>query len=106
MLYAGVSDALQSPDLKSKRDVDERSGMGFIAITGSASGIGAATRAHLERLGTQVIGIDLRDAEIVADLASESGRQTAIAAVKEKSQDRLDGLVLCAGVGPRSNRER
>ncbi len=36
-------------------------------ITGSASGIGAATRARLEATGDRVIGVDLRDADILAD---------------------------------------
>ena len=42
--------------------------MSVCAITGSASGIGAAIRRRLEKDGARVIGIDLRDAEIVADL--------------------------------------
>jgi NADP-dependent 3-hydroxy acid dehydrogenase YdfG len=45
--------------------------MGVIAITGSASGIGAATRQWLEDDGHSVIGIDVRDAEVIADLASD-----------------------------------
>ena len=40
--------------------------MRTIAISGSASGIGAATRAMLEAAGDTVIGIDLRDAEVTA----------------------------------------
>jgi NAD(P)-dependent dehydrogenase (short-subunit alcohol dehydrogenase family) len=34
--------------------------MGAIVVTGSASGIGAATRARLEEAGDAVIGVDLR----------------------------------------------
>ncbi len=74
--------------------------MGIIAITGSASGIGAATRALLEDDGHQVIGIDLRDAEVVADLASPAGRALAITALLHATGGGLDGLVTCAGVGP------
>ena len=45
-----------------------------IAVTGSASGMGAATRAVLEADGQRVIGVDLRDAEVVADLSTAEGR--------------------------------
>ena len=74
--------------------------MSVVAVTGSASGIGAAIRARLERDGRRVIGVDLRDAEVVADLASAPGRAAAIAAIEGTSAGRLDGLVVCAGVGP------
>jgi NAD(P)-dependent dehydrogenase (short-subunit alcohol dehydrogenase family) len=74
--------------------------LSVIAITGSGSGIGAATAARLEAAGHRVLGIDIRGAEIVADLASADGRAQAIAAVLEAGRGALDGLVLCAGVGP------
>ena len=74
--------------------------MGIFAITGSASGIGAATRVRLEAAGHRVIGVDLRDAQVIADLASQQERAAAITAVRNAAGDRLDGLVVCAGVGP------
>jgi len=74
--------------------------MGVIAITGSASGIGAATRASLERAGNTVIGVDLKDAEIIADLATPVGRAEAVAGIARANHGTLDGLVVCAGVGP------
>ena len=74
--------------------------MSVIAITGSASGIGAATRKRLEAAGRAVIGVDLREAEVIADLATPPGRDAAIAAVRGAARGRLDGLVVCAGVGP------
>jgi len=74
--------------------------MGAIAVTGSASGIGAGIRARLTRDGHRVIGVDLRDAEVVADLATPAGRAAAIAAIERECSGRLDGLVACAGVGP------
>ena len=72
----------------------------LIAVTGSASGIGAAIRARLERDGARVLGVDIRDAEVVADLSTAAGRAAAIAAVERAAANGLDGLVACAGLGP------
>ena len=74
--------------------------MRTIAVTGSASGIGAALRSQLEDEGDRVIGVDLRRAEVIADLSNLEGRETAVAEVLTASGFRLDGLVVCAGVGP------
>jgi 3alpha-hydroxysteroid 3-dehydrogenase len=71
-----------------------------IAITGSGSGIGAAVRARIERSGVRVIGIDLHDADVTADLSGPEGRARALAEVAELTGSRLDGLVVCAGLGP------
>jgi NAD(P)-dependent dehydrogenase (short-subunit alcohol dehydrogenase family) len=79
---------------------DEWSNVGTYAISGSASGIGAATRAKLENAGNSVIGIDLRDAEVIADLSTPDGRQHAIDTTLELCSGTLDGLVTAAGVGP------
>lgn len=76
--------------------------MGTVAVTGCATGIGAALRARLENAGGRVIGIDIRNAEIIADLSTPDGRSAALARVKETSGNRLDGLVTCAGVGPQT----
>jgi NAD(P)-dependent dehydrogenase (short-subunit alcohol dehydrogenase family) len=67
-------------------------------VTGSASGIGAATRARLEAGGHRVVGVDLRDAEIVTDLSSVSGRAEAIRDILEACAGRIDRFVPCAGV--------
>lgn len=74
--------------------------MGTYVITGSASGIGAATRRRLEQAGHEVIGVDLRDAEILTDLADPTRRREAVEAAAERCGGRLDGLVTAAGVGP------
>ena len=72
--------------------------MGTICITGSASGIGAATRRLLEAAGHTVVGVDLREAEVVADLSTPEGRAAMVAGVGEASGGSLDGLVAAAGV--------
>ncbi|GHF02633.1 oxidoreductase [Amycolatopsis deserti] len=70
-----------------------------MAVTGSASGIGAAVVAALRADGHQVIGVDLRDAAVCADLSTADGRRAAVAGVLGLV-DELDGLVVCAGLGP------
>ncbi len=72
--------------------------MGTVVVTGSAGGIGAATRARLEAAGDRVIGVDVRDAEVLADLGSPSGRAAMVDAVTERSGGAIDGLVAAAGI--------
>lgn len=74
--------------------------MSTICVSGSASGMGAASAQRLAASGHRVIGIDLRDADVVADLGTPEGRARAVRAVEDESGGRLDGLVTFAGVGP------
>lgn len=74
--------------------------MGVYAVTGSASGMGHAAAEQLRADGHTVIGVDQRDADVVADLATASGRSDAAAAVLDRVDGRLDGAILAAGVGP------
>ncbi len=74
--------------------------MRTIVVTGSASGIGAAIRGALEADGARVIGVDLRAAEVTADLATAAGRAAMVTGVEGACGGRLDGVVACAGVGP------
>lgn len=69
-----------------------------VVVTGAASGMGAATAARLEAAGQRVIGVDVREAEVVADLGIVAGRQSAIDTVAELSGGTIDGLVTWAGV--------
>jgi NAD(P)-dependent dehydrogenase (short-subunit alcohol dehydrogenase family) len=70
------------------------------AVTGSASGIGAAIRGRLEAAGERVVGVDLGGAEVAADLGRPEGRAAAVAGVRARAGGRLDGLVVSAGLGP------
>ncbi|GAA3995937.1 SDR family oxidoreductase [Comamonas faecalis] len=72
-------------------------------LTGSASGIGAACRAALQAQGHHVIGVDLKNADICGDLSTTAGRQAIVAQALELTQGKLDGLVLCAGLGAQVN---
>ncbi|MCZ6830572.1 MAG: SDR family oxidoreductase [Gammaproteobacteria bacterium] len=72
--------------------------MGTYALTGGASGIGAALAASLKEAGHEVITVDIKDADIVADLSKPEGRQAAVAGVRERAPQGLDGLVPLAGV--------
>lgn len=69
-----------------------------IVISGSASGIGAACKEKFESMGDRVIGIDIRDADIIADLSTPEGRQQAISETLALSNNAIDGLILSAGV--------
>ncbi|SFU14321.1 SDR family oxidoreductase [Pseudomonas marincola] len=73
--------------------------MPITAVTGSASGIGAALCAQLREAGHSVIGIDRANADINTDLSSAEGRQQAIKQIIDRCGGRLDNLVLCAGLG-------
>ena len=66
-------------------------------VSGAASGIGAATTACSATQGHRVVTVDLRDADVVADLATEGtrggGRRGPALA------DVVHGVVPAAGIG-------
>ncbi len=62
--------------------------------------MGAAVAESLRAEGHTVIGVDLRDADVVADLSTAHGRQKAAEEVLAKAEGTLDGAVLAAGMGP------
>jgi NAD(P)-dependent dehydrogenase (short-subunit alcohol dehydrogenase family) len=74
--------------------------MGVYAVTGSASGIGAATVALLAGRGHRVVGVDRpgTGADVEADLATDAGRRAAIEGILERAGERLNGFVPCAGL--------
>lgn len=70
------------------------------AMTGGATGIGAAIKQQLIDAGHQVIVVDIKDADVIADLSTADGRQAAIDGITAAAPDGLDGFVPCAGLGP------
>ena len=80
--------------------------MGTYAVTGSASGMGRAAAERLYAAGHSVIGVDLRNAEVVADLSTDAGRATAVQGVLQRCEGVLDGAVFAAGLGPIPGRDR
>jgi NAD(P)-dependent dehydrogenase (short-subunit alcohol dehydrogenase family) len=67
-------------------------------VTGAASGIGKATKELLEQRGNRVVGVDLHDADIEADLSTVEGRAGLADAVRAASPDGIDAIVAVAGV--------
>lgn len=67
-------------------------------ITGSGSGIGASTAQLLRERGETVIGVDLRGAEVEADLSTPAGRSAAADQALELANGRVDAVIACAGI--------
>ncbi len=79
--------------------------MGTYAVTGSASGMGEAVTTRLHAAGHRTITVDLRDADVVADLSTPEGRASAAQGVLDLADGTLHGAVLAAGLGPTPGRE-
>ena len=77
--------------------------MGTFVVTGSASGMGLATATQLKEQGHEVIGVDLHDADVIADLATAAGRQSAMDDVRRRTSA-LEGVATFAGVGGATGR--
>ncbi|MCR2794270.1 SDR family oxidoreductase [Microbacterium sp. zg.Y625] len=67
-------------------------------VTGSASGIGATTAQLLRDRGERVIGVDLRNADVEADLSMPAGRTDAAAKAVELAGGTVDAVIACAGI--------
>ncbi|MFC7887015.1 SDR family oxidoreductase [Streptomyces sp. NPDC057376] len=68
-----------------------------VVVTGSGSGIGAALTAMLRARGDRVIGVDLRGADIEADLSTPDGRAAAAEGAVAAAGGAVDAVVTCAG---------
>lgn len=69
-----------------------------VIVSGSAGGIGSAIVARLRADGDTVVGIDCKDADIVAELATPMGRKLAISAATDWCSGSADAVITCAGV--------
>jgi len=67
-------------------------------ITGSASGIGAATAKILKDAGNTVIGVDLKNADVETDLSTVLGRHEGAATVIKLSEGKINAVIACAGL--------
>ncbi len=67
-------------------------------ITGAASGIGKTTAQLLREREHTVIGVDLHDTEVTADLSNPVGRASMVADVAAASGGHIDAIVACAGL--------
>jgi NAD(P)-dependent dehydrogenase (short-subunit alcohol dehydrogenase family) len=74
--------------------------VGIYAMTGGATGIGAAIKNQLRDEGHNVTVVDIKDADIIADLSTVEGRQTAVDGICAAAPEGLDGFIACAGLGP------
>lgn len=59
--------------------------MGIHAVTGAASGIGRAIAEQLRAGGHEVITVDVRDADIVADLSDARRCEEVVAEIVRES---------------------
>ncbi|MHB1137183.1 MAG: SDR family oxidoreductase [Coriobacteriia bacterium] len=67
-------------------------------ITGAGSGIGKATKDLLETQGHTVIGVDLKGADVTADLSTKQGRLEGAQAAIDAADGSVDAVIACAGV--------
>jgi len=74
--------------------------MAVYAMTGGATGIGAALKNKLTERGDRIIVVDIKGGDVTADLSNEQGRAAAIEGIKDLASDGLDGFIACAGLGP------
>ncbi len=74
--------------------------MAIFAITGGATGIGAELARQLLAQGDRVISVDIKEGDIIADLATEAGRRSAVNGIHEMAPGGLDGFIPCAGLPP------
>lgn len=67
-------------------------------VTGSASGIGKATKELLVERGETVIGVDVHDADVIVDLSTTAGRTSLVEQVSELSGGSIDAVLAVAGL--------
>jgi NAD(P)-dependent dehydrogenase (short-subunit alcohol dehydrogenase family) len=76
-----------------------------VVVTGSASGIGAATAARLRTRGHAVIGVDVVEGETIrGDLSTPEGRRGIADDVRALTGGRVDAVIANAGVAVEDSR--
>lgn len=78
--------------------------MGTYVISGCGSGMGQATRSLLEKDGHRVLGVDVQNADVIADLATSAGRAAALEFVRSNTAV-VHGAAMFAGVGGATGRD-
>jgi NAD(P)-dependent dehydrogenase (short-subunit alcohol dehydrogenase family) len=68
--------------------------------------MGRAVVTRLRGAGHTVLEVDLKEADVAADLSTPAGRRAAADAVLAQCGGKLDGAVLAAGLGPTKGAER
>jgi len=66
-------------------------------ITGTGSGIGLATKNKLVALGNKVVGVDIKNAEVIADLSTPEGRKEAANKAIDMAGGTVDAVIANAG---------
>lgn len=67
-------------------------------VTGAASGIGAAAAALLAKRGHRVIGVDLKNSDVDADLSTPDGRLAAAEHASGLAGGTVDAVIAAAGI--------
>jgi NAD(P)-dependent dehydrogenase (short-subunit alcohol dehydrogenase family) len=71
--------------------------MSTYLVTGGTTGIGAATRAQLVKLGHQVINLDIRGGDYHIDFSDIEASTATLMRISSEIGE-IDGIVTCAGV--------
>ena len=74
-----------------------------VVITGCASGIGRATAERFADSCDRVIGVDLRDADVIADLATVACRSAMLREIEALAPEGVDTVIAVAGVAGRAD---
>ncbi len=67
-------------------------------LTGAGSGIGLATATLVRERGDVAIGVDLKGAEVTADLSTPEGRRDGAMHALELAAGNVDAVIACAGI--------
>ncbi len=67
-------------------------------VTGAGSGIGAKTREFLLAAGQNVVGVDIANADVLADLSTPEGRALGSQRAVEAAHGKVDAVIACAGL--------